>query len=71
MAKYYIETNSYGLSATEEKRLAKAVRLVTNNGKRRSGDGSNAPCVIFELAPHRIEPYAFVGGYMFRIGDSA
>lgn len=67
MAKYYIETNSYGLSATEEKRLAKAVQLVTNNGKRRSA----TPCVIFELAPYRIEPYALVGGYVFRIGDPA
>jgi len=71
MAKYYIETNSYGLSAAEEKRLAKAIRLVTNNGKRRSAVGSNAPRIIFELAPYRIEPYVYVDGYTFRIGDSA
>lgn len=67
MAKYYVETNSYGLSVTEEKRFAKAVQLITNNGKRPSA----ASCVIFELAPYRIEPYALVGGYVFRIGDPA
>lgn len=67
MAKYYIETNSYGLTKSEEKRLHKAWQLMTNNGTRMTGA---APCIMFKMLPQRVEAWAIIKGRPFMIGDS-
>lgn len=66
MAKYFSETNSYGLSKSEEKRLHRAWMLMTNNGACHL---NTAPCVMFRMFPQRIEAWAIIKGKPFNIGD--
>lgn len=66
MAKYFSETNSYGLTKSEMKRMQKAWRLMTDNGSHTAGA---APCVMFKVFPQYIEAWAIIKGRPFMIGD--